>query len=348
MNRIKPLLVLCAILVAGLPLPALAGDLETVQLKRSPVPQVYRLDGLVEAVNRSTLSAQTSGQVKTIHFDVEDYVEQGQVILELEDAEQQSGVKQAEANLSAAGAGLQDATMDHQRIKDVFEKKMVSRSEMDEAEAVLKKARANRDSARAALEQAQKQLDFTRVKAPYPGIVTERHIEVGEVAQPGELLISGISLEQLRVVVDVPQSLINAVRRENSAMIQRPNREWVAAEKLTIFPIAEKSSNTFRVRLDLPAGVEGLLPGMFVKTAFVAGMNQALLVPRKAVVYRSEVVGVYTVDAAGKVMFRHVRLGHSANSGELSVLSGLSEGDQVALDPVAAGALLKRQREKQD
>ncbi|HBH36161.1 MAG TPA: efflux transporter periplasmic adaptor subunit [Gammaproteobacteria bacterium] len=348
MDLIKLLLILFVTLAVGLPSPALAGDLETVQIKRSPVPRVYRLDGLVEAVNRSTLSAQTSGQVKKIYFDVEDAVEQGQVILELDDTEQQASLKQAEANLSAAKAGLHDATEDHQRIKSVFEKKLVSQSEMDEVDAVLKKARANHVSARAAREQAQKQLDYTRVKAPYPGILTERHIEIGEMAQPGKLLVSGISLKQLRVVVDVPQSLINAVRRENQAMILRPDRDWVVAEGLTIFPYAEKSSNSFKVRLDLPAGVEGLLPGMFVKAAFVAGTDQLLLVPRSAVVYRSEVIGVYTVDAAGKMMFRHIRLGHSANGGNLIVLSGLSEGDLVALDPVVAGALLKQQRGKQD
>lgn len=348
MDLIKLLLILFATLVLGLPSPALAGDLETVQIKRSPVPRVYRLDGLVEAVYRSTLSAQTSGQVEKIHFDVEDAVEQGQVILELDDTVQQAGVKQAEANLSAASAELQDATEDHNRIKGVFEKKLVSPSEMDEVEAVLKKAVANHASALAALEQTQQQLDYTRVKAPYTGILTERHIEVGEMVRPGGLLVSGISLEQLRVVVDVPQSLINAVRRENRAMILKPDGDWVAAEELTIFPYAEKSSNSFKVRLDLPAGVEYLLPGMFVKAAFVAGVNQLLQVPRSAVVYRSEVIGVYTVDDAGKVMFRYIRLGHSVNGGNLIVLSGLTEGDRVAIDPVAAGALLKQQREKRD
>ncbi|MGD2118821.1 MAG: efflux transporter periplasmic adaptor subunit, partial [Chromatiales bacterium] len=68
------------------------------------------------------------------------------------------------------------------------------------------------------------------------------------------------------------------------------------------------------------------------------------IVPVSSVVYRSEVIGVYTVDADGMVSFRHIRLGHTANNKGLIVLSGLDENDHVAVDPIAAGALLKQQR----
>ena len=159
--------------------------------------------------------------------------------------------------------------------------------------------------------------------------------------------MSGISLDKLRVVVDVPQNLISAVRREGKAIIQTPGNGLIHAEKLTVFPFAEKSSNTFKVRLELPAGVINLLPGMFVKVSFVAGTKRVLVVPHQAVVYRSEVIGVYTVDAQGHVMFRHIRVGHDVNSDQLIVLSGLKENDQVALDPVTAGAALKLQRKPQ-
>lgn len=324
----------------------LAEELAIQTVKQTTVQRFYHLDGVVEAVNRSTLTAQTSGQVKELYFDVDDYVEAGQVILQLDDSEQQAGVKQAQANLKAAKAGLQDASDEYKRVKEIFAKKLVAKSELDKAEAMLKKAKANREAALASLDQAQKQLDYTKVTAPYSGLVTERHIEVGESAQPGAPLLSGISLDKLRVVVDVPQNLIAAVRKFKKARVQDPESGWIDVGDMTVFPIAEKNSNTFKVRLELPPASEGLLPGMFVKVAFVSGDERVLPVPARAVVYRSEVTGVYVVSDNGQVMFRHIRVGHAIDPANLIVLSGLLDNEKVVLDPIAAGALLKRQRQQ--
>jgi RND family efflux transporter MFP subunit len=323
-----------------------AADIESVPVKQSTVERLYHLDGFVEAINRTTLTAQTSGQVKSILFDVDDFVEAGQLILLLDDTELQAGLKQAQANLESARAGLVDAQSEYKRTKDVYEKKLVAKSELDRADAALKKNRASLDAAEAAVKQAAKQLEYSKVTAPYPGLVTERLIEVGETAQPGKPLMSGISLDQLRVVVDVPQSLIGAVRQEQKAFVDMPGNGRIVVDDLTVFPIAEKTANTFRVRLDLPEGFRGLLPGMFVKVAFVAGRKDVLLVPAQSVVFRSEVVGIYVVDETGQLMFRHIRVGHTMDDNMMIVLSGVNGGELVAVDPVAAGAALKAQRKE--
>jgi hypothetical protein len=122
-----------------------------------------------------------------------------------------------------------------------------------------------------------------------------------------------------------------------------PSGEAINAEGLTIFPFADQSSSTFRVRVDLPQGVKDLFPGMFVKTAFVTGIKKELVVPREAVVYRSEVTAVYVVDKHRGVRLRLIRAGEQGADGMLSVIAGLSEGEQVAIDPVAAARQLKQQ-----
>lgn len=83
---------------------------------------------------------------------------------------------------------------------------------------------------------------------------------------------------------------------------------------------------------------------MFVKTAFVTGQREQLVIPASAVVYRSEVTGVYVVAEGGRVQFRHVRLGRPTGDGAVAVLAGLVSDERVALDPIAAGVELKRQR----
>lgn len=95
------------LLAAGLlAQPAAAADLETAPVERRELPREYRLDGLVEATQQTTVSAQTSGQVQEVLFDVDDYVTKGQVIVRLKDTEHRARVAQAEASAEAAQARL--------------------------------------------------------------------------------------------------------------------------------------------------------------------------------------------------------------------------------------------------
>jgi len=334
-------------ILTGLILPSLLcaapAELETAPAVKRETPREFWLDGVVEAINQTTLSAQTRGQVEEILFDVDDYVEAGQVVIRLKDTEQKAGLDQARADLKEAAARLQEAEDDYQRTKDLFTRKLTSQSQLDKATAGLKSARARKDAADARLAQATEQFEYTRIRAPYSGIVTHRHVEVGETATPGQKLISGISLNQLRVTVDMPQSLIPVIREQGKARIVLPTGETLEGADLTIFPFADQASNTFKVRVDLPPGVKGLFPGMFVKAAFVTGVKQDLAVPESAVVYRSEVTAAYVVDKAGRIHFRHIRTGLPAGDGMISVIAGLSPGDEVAIDPVAAAKRLKQQ-----
>ena len=90
---------------------------------------------------------------------------------------------------------------------------------MDDATHALSAAKARLDSARASLEDAREELSHTLIKAPYSGIVTKRHVEPGETVQPGMELMTGVSLNKLRVNVNVPQSLISKIRRYGKAYV---------------------------------------------------------------------------------------------------------------------------------
>lgn len=325
--------------------------LATAEVTLELLSREFRIDGEVEAINKATVSAQTRGTIQKILVDVDDYVEKGTVIVHLKDVSQQAQLKKAQAGEKEAISHLSKAEDEFKRTEDVYAKKVVSKARMDEATHALSAAKARLESARANLEEAQEQLSYTRVKAPYSGIVTERHVEVGETVQTGAKIMTGVSLDKLRVNVDVPQNLINKIRVFGKAFVYTEaglggDQVQVAVDKITVFPIADRATNTFKVRLDLPEGIDGLFPGMFVKASLVTGEKQVLQVPQQSIVYRSEVTAVYVVNDDGVINFRHVRLGRKNQDSQI-VLSGLTVGEKVALDPIAAGIVLMQQRRQQ-
>jgi multidrug efflux pump subunit AcrA (membrane-fusion protein) len=109
--------------------------------------------------------------------------------------------------------------------------------------------------------QARESLGYTTINAPYSGIVLQRHVQLGETVQPGKPLMTGFSLDELRVVANVPQRLIVPVRQYKQAGYCLTNGgKGIAAEKMTFFPYADPQSNVFKVRIYLPRKTEGSLP----------------------------------------------------------------------------------------
>lgn len=309
---------------------------EVLKLQRTPVER--RLDGIIEALNQGTVAAQTSGRVAAILYDVNDFVPAGAVIIRLRATEQQASLAEAEAALSEATAREAEAQSRFQRIADMYQRKVVPKATLDEATANRAAALARLSAARAAVESAKEGVGYTEVRAPYAGVVTNRLVQVGETVSPGTPLMSGLSLQFLRVTVDVPQSIVDQVRRIKQAAVYIDDRR-IEATKVTIFPEASSPSSTFRARLELPENATDLYPGMFVKVGFIVGEADRLLVPNRAIVERSEVTAVYTVAANGRVAMRQVRLGDRF-SDRTEVLAGLEAGDRIALDPLAAAQRL--------
>lgn len=295
-------------------------------------------DGVVEAVNQATLSAQTSGRVTELPFDVDDYVPAGAVVVRFTDVEQQSVQRQAQAQLRAAQAAAREAEADYVRIQGIYERKLVAKAQLDQATARRDSARAALEAAQAGVSGASEQVDYTVIRAPYPGIVTARLVQVGETVRPGQPLISGLSLEALRLHVEVPQSDVAAIRAQGKAAVLLDDGRRIDASEVTVFPYADAQTHTFKVRVVLPQQETGLYPGMTVKVGFAIGQAQRLLLPRSALVRRSEVSAVYVAGEYG-LMLRQLRLGHGFGD-RVEVLAGLSAGERIALDPLAASAAL--------
>lgn len=336
-------------------------ELASITASLHNMPEQRSFDGRVQAINQATISAQTRGRIEEINVDIGDVVDAGAVILTIVSTEQRAGLSQAEANLVEAKSNLAAETSEHQRIKNLFSLEFIAKTEMDKANARLSAATAKVDSARAAMNTAIEELSYTAVRAPYTGIVSARFVEPGELVQPGTILMSGYNPNALRVEVDLPQNIADKVRELRIAsvvpMAGNTITDAILPSKLILYPTADPATSTVRVRLELsqysspPSSdlqqvneqyFNELSPGEFVKVLFKVGEIQRLLIPLSSVVYRSEVTGVFVLKG-GKPALRQIRPG-AIFADQLEVLAGLSAGEIIAADPVAASTELTSAR----
>mgnify|MGYP000191507496 CR=1 FL=1 len=326
--------------LAALPFPV-----GTVEFRE--VDQTYAAEGLVEAVKQSTVSAQIAGRIVELNFDVGDYVKQGQVIARIDESVVGAQAAGSQAQVAQARALLENARAQYERSKQLFAQKFISQAALDKATSEYRAAQAQAAASLAGAGEAAATRRFATLVAPYSGVVSARHVELGEMAMPGKPIMTGFDPKDLRVEVSVPEYKLAAVRALSRATVELPAiHKWVKATQVTILPAADVRTHATRVRLDLPPDSRDIYPGMFARAHFAVGRAQKLLVPAQAVLRRSELTAVYVVDANNNVQLRQIRAGEPMGEGQVEVLAGLTPGERVALDPVQAGFYLKQSKGK--
>ena len=315
-----------------------------VTVETTAMPQVILLDGVVEPVNQGTVAAQTSGRVIGVYVDVNDHVSQGQVLLEISAVQQSAALDAAQARLASALAQNREAQAQVNRYRQLFPKGAISRDQMDSAEARAKSSAAAVQSAQAQVAQAKESLGYTSITAPYAGVVTERHVELGETVAPGTPLVSGFSLQKLRIETSIPQRYHTKVQTVSQFRVMAPSHEAVTPTEYSLFSYADPQSHNFKLRLSLPDNTASLVPGMWVKTEFVYASRNVLMIPQTAVIRRAELSAVYRLLPEDLVtedlvpdarVLNPVRLGQTYGD-YVEVLSGLEPGDRIANPAIPA------------
>ena len=302
------------------------------------VELTYTADAVVEAVRQSAVAAQIAGRIVELRFDVGDFVRKGEVIARIDERAASQALAASEAQVRQAEAALRNARAEYDRAKQLVTQKFLSQAALDRTEAEYKAAQARVTALLAGAGQAQTERSFATIVAPYSGVVSARHVELGEMATPGKPLMTGFDPGTLRVTATVPQAQVAPIQAGAKARVEVPSSgTWVEATQLTIIPAADPRTHTTQVRLGLPAEVRGIYPGIYARAHFVTGRAAALLVPRAAVLQRSELTAVYVIGESGAPQLRQVRLGTAGDERAVEVLAGLRAGERVALEPVKAG-----------
>jgi RND family efflux transporter MFP subunit len=246
----------------------------------------------------------------------------------------------AQQQLVAADSDLALAELTLKRKQYLYEQKVVSQQEFDEVKARHQATLARRDiaqagqaQARAVLNEAKTSLDYTRVRAPFNGVVTQKKADSGMLASPGTPIFTVEDMGRYRLEVAVNESDLWCVRPGGhvSVAIEALSNAELNGKIVQIVPAADPASRAFLVKIELPADAR-LRSGLFGRAQFSRGIQEALLIPRSAVVERGQLQGVFVLDQNKVASLRYITLGKFSGS-EIQVLSGLQTGEWLVANP---------------
>jgi RND family efflux transporter MFP subunit len=329
---------------------------------------VLQATGYVTARRQATVSTQITGTLTQVLIEEGDRVKEGQVIARLEDSALRASLGTAEANVQVtqaqvtqAQAQLAQAQADEKRQNDLVAEGMISKQAAEQARtaaataaAIVEARKREADAARAQMAQAKVNFDYTVVRAPFAGVVTEKAAQVGEIVSPlsagGGFTRTGVGtivdMDSLELVVDVSEAYIGQVTQDMPAQaVLDAYPDWkIPAHVIAIVPAADKGKATVKVRVALEQKDARLVPNMAARVSFLGAKPAAataattatppkgVLVPPEAIATRDGKAAIFVV-ADGHAQQRALGAAPQDYGSLKLVPQGVQAGERVVLAP---------------
>ena len=328
---------------AQAPTPEVVRGVALITVQRAMQPDYLEATGTVRPAQSAQLASQIMGTITSVNAHEGEAVRHGQVLITIDGAQPRAAYQSATAGLQAskqavaaadADYALADATM--KRYQSLYDKQSVSPQEYDEVKTKLEAAKARRDAAQAGTAQAEAAVaesstavGFTKIRAPFDGLITAKLVDPGAMAAPGIPLLILEDPSRFRLEANVDESQIGLVKLGATVpvVIDSLGGQEIAGKVVQIVPAADPASRTFTVKIELPANPL-IRSGVFGRAKFSHGERESMVVPQTALLQRGQLDAVYVVSKDGLATLRYVTLG-KPSSGNVEVLSGLQDGDRV-------------------
>jgi RND family efflux transporter MFP subunit len=298
-----------------------------VPVVERPLDRAVIASGPVSAWEEMLLGVEVSGQrVTALNVEVGDHVKKGQVLLELDHRMVDSDLRQAQAVLDEANAGVQLAQVNLERGQRLVADKLISASAFDELRAALVQAQARSATASAQYDGVKLRRDFSELRAPDDGVISKRMVQPGQVVAAGSELLRMIRQGRLEWRAELPEAELARVH-PGMVVTLLSSSGSVAGRVRAVSPGVDTSTRTGTIFVDLPAP-GSLTAGAFVEGHVVTGTASALMLPVATVVQRDGYSVVFTID--GQQVAHRLRVVTGAsNAGWVEIISGLKASDSV-------------------
>lgn len=308
----------------------LATDQRIAVVRRVEQASLLSWPGTVTAPSETRLSPRLSGRIQDITVRTGDKVRRGQTLVRLDVSELQAQLAGAGAALTAAEAQARQAQADDQRIKNLYAGEAATRQELDASTARAASTGAKVQEAREAIRAAESRLAETRITAPYDGVVIRRDQEPGDMALPGQPVLSLQQAGGVELEASVPVQCAGFLHTGDSVTVKPAHTEVVLMATVSeIQPAADPLTHTVRIKARLPEDSQ-LRPGTPASLQQHCGTEVHLSIPEAAITRSGQLTTVQWVAADGKPRLRHVRTGQRTGS-EIDILAGLEPGDRVVV-----------------
>jgi RND family efflux transporter MFP subunit len=295
---------------------------------------ILSASGKIEAVNSANISTRMMGYVDKIYVQVGDKVTKGQQLISINNADLSAKLAQVNAGITEATAAFTNAEKDFNRFTALFKENSASQKELDDITANYNMAKARLEAAKQMKNEVNAQFSYSNIRAPFNGVVTNKFIKVGDMANPGMPLMEVESPGNFQVLAMVPESEILQIKSgsEVEIMIKTLNESF----KGTVAEVSTSAKNTggqYMVKVLLNESKANLLSGMYATVQFPTtkkANNDRVLVPMDAIVQNGQLSGVYTVSESNTALLRWLRLGRTYGD-SVEVLSGLSAEEQYII-----------------
>jgi multidrug efflux pump subunit AcrA (membrane-fusion protein) len=330
-----------------------------VLVERRAAGGATSLGGTVVPVEEITFTAQMPGNVEMIAGNEGDFFKKGTVLAAMDESALLAKRQAAVAQIRNAEAALRNAGVQWQReLEEPSPKQGNMMSQMmpmpmpffggGSSDGVhrgatlygyttqIEQARGQLATAQAGLREIDAKLRDTKSVAPFDGYITHKHVNPGDTVQPGQPLLSFANMSHLQIQADVPTRLSAPLQSGfiTQVRLDDPNQTIARARVAQIFPMADATRHTVRVKFDLEPGVPAKA-GMYAEVLIPQpGSEQATLpmIPVSAVVYRGGLPMVYVLDAQNQPRLNLLRLGEQYGD-SVTVLTGLQGGERILANP---------------
>ncbi len=286
----------------------------TVTVKSEPVAPRVEIVGTVGSERIIHLSSRLSAYVKEINVSAGSLVLQDQTLAVLDDRDMRD-------QLAAAEAQRRQAEKEFQRAQQLFREKATTEQALTSAENAFHAAQAQADAVRV-------MLSYAVIKAPMAGVVTDRRIEAGDLANPGQVLLALFDPQRMRLEAPVPARLVGKLPLGATVEVklEHPSRS-LRGTVTEIVSEVDAMSRTRKVKIRLDDTKGEVLPGTFGRFAVEEAPRPAVLLPTAALLQLGQLEMVQVVEN-GRVLRRLVKTG-PAHEGRVEILSGLKDGEVV-------------------
>lgn len=309
-------------------------SVKTARVSEGNTNSFLTSSGKIEAGNSASLSTRLMGYVDKIHVKVGDKIKKGQLLVSINSADLIAKRAQVNSGISEANVVYQNAKNDFNRFTALFNDSSVSQKELDDITAHFNMAKARLESAKQMKNEINAQFSYTHIKAPFSGVVTNKFINVGDMANPGVPLLEVEAPENFQVLAMVSESNISKIKVDSKVKVVVKSLNKIIKGK--VVEVSTSSKNTggqYLVKIALGSTEVKVLSGMFATVQFPnlsQDKSDIVLIPIDAIVTRGQLSGVYTVSQSNTAMLRWLRLGKTFGD-KVEVLSGLSANEEYII-----------------